>query len=117
MVNSVIPESQNQHGSDQWRGRSPGPYVPGTSWDNWYALFSNNILLREITDEGKKKLMFLTEIGQANYSLLVSLLEGRRPEDEALKTLADELRNYHQGKRLLLAERFRLMKSSQREGQ
>ncbi|KAK6044731.1 30S ribosomal protein S14 domain protein [Cooperia oncophora] len=93
-------------GTDVYRGRSPGPYVPGTSWRTWWKLFSNFLVLRKVTEEREQRLIFLQEVGNSNYELLESLLQGRELEDVELKDLRQAMERHYQPKKLVLAERF-----------
>lgn len=34
---------------EPYRGRTPGPYVPGTSWKTWWRLFQNFLVLRKVS--------------------------------------------------------------------
>ncbi|VDL70446.1 unnamed protein product [Nippostrongylus brasiliensis] len=65
--------------AEVYRGRTPGPYVPGTSWRTCWKLSSNFLVLRKATEEGDRRLIFLQEAG--NYELLESLLQGRELEE------------------------------------
>ncbi|KAK6043945.1 hypothetical protein COOONC_18550 [Cooperia oncophora] len=104
-------------GTDVYRGRSPGPYVPGTSWRTWWKLFSNFLVLRKVTEEREQRLIFLQEVGNSNYELLESLLQGRELEDVELKDLRQAMERHYQPKKLVLAERFGLMSKVQKPGQ
>nr|CDJ97739.1 Zinc finger domain containing protein [Haemonchus contortus] len=102
---------------DVYRGRSPGPYAPGTSWNTWWRLFQNFLALRRVTDEGDKRLIFLQEVGASNYELLESLLQGKEPEMATMVELKQAMEQQFQPKKLLVAERFGLMSKSQKAGQ
>ncbi|KAK6056210.1 hypothetical protein COOONC_06285 [Cooperia oncophora] len=104
-------------GTDVYRGRSPGPYVPGTSWRTWWKLFSNFLVLRKVTEEREQRLVFLQEVGNSNYELLESLLQGRELEEVELKELRQAMERHYQPKKLVLAERFGLMSKVQKPGQ
>lgn len=111
------PGTADVGGWEAYRGRTPGPYVPGTSWRTWWRLFSNFLVLRKVTDEKDKRLIFLQEVGNSNYELLESLLQGRELEDVDLNELRAAMEKHYQPKRLLLAERFGLMSKVQKSGQ
>lgn len=102
---------------DVYRGRSSGPYVPGTSWKTWWRLFQNFLVLRRVTDEGDKRLIFLQEIGASNYELLESLLQGKEPETATMAQMQEAMEQHFQPKKLLMAERFGLMSKTQKQGQ
>ncbi|XGW19810.1 hypothetical protein V3C99_003555 [Haemonchus contortus] len=104
-------------GVEIYRGRSPGPYVPGTSWRTWWKLFNNFLVLRKVTEEKDQRLIFLQEVGNSNYELLESLLQGRELEDVELKDLRQAMERHYQPKKLILAERFGLMSKVQKPGQ
>lgn len=102
---------------EAYRGRTPGPYVPGTAWRTWWKLFNNFLLLRRVTEEIDKRLIFLQEIGSSNYELLESLLQGKELERVPLEELRDAMEHHFQPKKLLMAERFALMKKAQKPTQ
>nr|CDJ91781.1 hypothetical protein LOC100635881 [Haemonchus contortus] len=104
-------------GTEVYRGRAPGPYVPGTSWRTWWKLFANLIVLRKVTEEGDQRLIVLQEVGDSNYELLESLLQGRELEEVPLKDLRAAIEQHYQPKKLVLAERFGLMSKTQKQGQ
>ncbi|VDL82659.1 unnamed protein product [Nippostrongylus brasiliensis] len=102
---------------DVYRGRSPGPYVPGTPWKTWWRLFQNFLALRRVTDEGDKRLIFLQEVGAANYELLGSLLQGKQAETATMAQMEEVMEQHFQPKKLLMAENFGLMSKTQKHGQ
>ncbi|XGW34442.1 hypothetical protein V3C99_018378 [Haemonchus contortus] len=104
-------------GVEIYRGRSSGPYVPGTSWRTWWKLFNNFLVLRKVTEEKDQRLIFPQEVGNSNYELLESLLQGRELEDVELKDLRQAMERHYQPKKLILAERFGLMSKVQKPGQ
>ncbi|VDO20676.1 unnamed protein product [Haemonchus placei] len=103
--------------TEVYRGRAPRPYVPGTSWRTWWKLFANFLVLRKVTEEGDKRLIFLQEVGNSNYELLESLSQGRELEEVPLKDLRAAMEQHYQPKKLVLAERFGLMSKTQKQGQ
>ncbi|VDL65922.1 unnamed protein product, partial [Nippostrongylus brasiliensis] len=104
-------------GMEVYRGRTPGPYVPGTSWRTWWKLFLNFLTLRKVTEERDQRLIFLQEVGNANYELLESLLQGRELEEVELHELRTAMEKHYQPRKLVLAERFGLMSLVQKPGQ
>ncbi|KAK6049501.1 hypothetical protein COOONC_12994 [Cooperia oncophora] len=60
---------------------------------------------------------FQQEVGNSNYELLESLLQGRELEDVELKELRQAMERHYQPKKLVLAERFGLMSKVQKPGQ
>uniref|UniRef100_A0A7I4Z532 Retrotrans_gag domain-containing protein n=1 Tax=Haemonchus contortus TaxID=6289 RepID=A0A7I4Z532_HAECO len=102
---------------EAYRGRPPGPYVPGTSWRTWWRLFTNFLILRKVVEEKEKRLVFLQEVGNSNYELLESLLQGQELESTDLASLSNAMEKHFQPKKLVLAERFGLMSKMQKPGQ
>ncbi|XGW34106.1 hypothetical protein V3C99_018135 [Haemonchus contortus] len=49
-------------GVEIYRGRSPGPYVPGTSWRTRWKLIYNFLVLRKVTERKDQRLIFLQEV-------------------------------------------------------
>ncbi|VDL74225.1 unnamed protein product [Nippostrongylus brasiliensis] len=72
---------------------------------------------RRVTDEGDKRLIFLQEVGAANYELLESLLQGKQPETATMAQMEEVMEQHFQPKKLLIAKRFGLMSKTQKHGQ
>ncbi|EYC19104.1 hypothetical protein Y032_0025g1175 [Ancylostoma ceylanicum] len=73
--------------------------------------------LRRVVDETDKRLIFLQEVGGANYELLESLLQGKELESATLEELREAMERHFQPKKLILAERFAMMSKAQKTGQ
>ena len=101
----------------EYRGRAPGPYRPGSNWETWRRLFTNFLEIRRVKEEKDRRLIFLQEIGEANYELLRSLLQGREPEATDLDELMKAMEKHYQPKKLVWSERYKLNKMEQRPGQ
>ncbi|VDL79897.1 unnamed protein product, partial [Nippostrongylus brasiliensis] len=89
--------------AEVYRGRTPGPYVPGTAWRTWWKLFTNFLTLRKVSEEKEQRLVFLQE--------------GRELEDVPLVELRAAMERHFQPRKLVLAERFGLMSKAQKPGQ
>ena len=122
----VVTDDNTQPGSPRssapthlpvYRGRAPGAYRPGSSWKTWLRLFSNFLTLQKVTVESDQRLIFLQEIGDSNYELLESLLQGRTLEDTPNTELYSVMEKHFAPKKLVLAERYRLMTMAQNSGQ
>ncbi|KAL6723826.1 hypothetical protein Aduo_018790 [Ancylostoma duodenale] len=111
---TIQPDSGAQ---EVYRGRAPGPFVPGISWRTWWKLFTNFLTLRKVVDEKERCLVFLQEVGNSNYELLESLLQGQELGATDLADLFNAMEKHFQPKKLILAERFGLMSKSQKPGQ
>nr|CDJ83443.1 Putative tick transposon [Haemonchus contortus] len=81
---------------EAYRGRPPGP---------------------KVVEEKEKRLVFLQEVGNSNYELLESLLQGQELESTDLASLSNAMEKHFQPKKLVLAERFGLMSKMQKPGQ
>ncbi|KIH47194.1 reverse transcriptase [Ancylostoma duodenale] len=97
---TIQPDSGAQ---EVYRGRAPGPFVPGISWRTWWKLFTNFLTLRKVVDEKERCLVFLQE--------------GQELGATDLADLFNAMEKHFQPKKLILAERFGLMSKSQKPGQ
>src|SRR5690606_5536401 len=100
-----------------YRGKPPGPYVPGSDWRIWLRQFSNFLTLRDVSDDKKKVLIFLNDVGAENYSILESLLPGEELEKLTYEKLTSTLTAKYKPKVLLLGERHRLVRMEQKPEQ
>lgn len=62
-VKSDSTESTLEYGS---AGKSPGPYIPGTSWATWLRLFEIYLELKRILENQEAKVL-CNEVGTGNY--------------------------------------------------
>ncbi|EYC42768.1 hypothetical protein Y032_0519g2835 [Ancylostoma ceylanicum] len=112
----AVTTQPDNSAQEVYRGRAPGPFVPGTSWRAWWKLFTNFLTLRKVVDEKERRLVFLQEVGNSNHELLESLLQGQELEVTDLADLCNAMEKHFQPKKLILAERFGLMSKSQKPG-
>ncbi|KAF8374919.1 hypothetical protein PRIPAC_81348 [Pristionchus pacificus] len=97
--------------------KSPGPYIPGTSWSYWKRMFLNYLSIRQVTDNRIKVLVLLTELGQVANTALEGLLHGATPEGKPFDDLLSILEKHYTPKVLVLAERYKLLQLSQKDNQ
>ena len=100
-----------------YRGKPPGTFVPGADWRIWARRFENFLVLRKVSDEKEKRLIFLDEIGPEMYGVLEGLLPGKELEEVPYKDLKEKMETCFKPKVLLLSERYRLIKLRQKTDQ
>jgi hypothetical protein len=81
-------------------------------FSSWIERFELFILLNEINSH-KKKLMFLTLLGNEGYSLVRDLCIPSKPIDKSYDTLKELLSNYINPKPNLLTERYKFKERKQ----
>ncbi|KAH7707670.1 hypothetical protein AAVH_25086 [Aphelenchoides avenae] len=112
-------EAANQAPAQVITGKLVGPFDPKvTSWDLYEQMMRYQMELRGLTDEKTKKLVVVTEIGLKAYGELINALEGKdlkdvETADELLKLLGKRFKP----RKLLIAERHRVMSLKQEAGQ
>jgi len=79
--------------------------------------FDMFILANGITDDDKRKAIFLSIIGSKTYSLLRSLTAPDKPKDKDLDTLTELLKNHLSPAPLEIAETYRFHQRSQMPGE
>jgi len=101
------------------RARGPGPYAHGSTvtWDLWFRLFRGFCELQKVTEDREKLLMLLQEIGASNVALLTGLLKGADPFESTLVDVKRVLDEQFTPKKLVVAERYKLLQARQKEGQ
>ena len=68
-----------------------------------------------VTEEEKKRSLFLTACGSKVYSLVKSLIAPTKPEEKSYQELIDVIKDHLQPKPLVVAERYKFHQRSQRE--
>ncbi|KAH7680140.1 zinc knuckle protein, partial [Aphelenchoides avenae] len=87
-------------------------------WDMYEELLRYHLELRGITDEKAKKLVVMTEIGPKAYMELKKALAGKALKDvETADELLMLLQKRYSPKKLLIAERHRMLLLGQESGQ
>ena len=76
--------------------------MPGTNFGIWLRRFENFLELREVTDDRRKRLVFLDEIGPENYGALETMFPGAKLEDETYPQLTKKTEERYKPKVLLL---------------
>ena len=101
------------------RGNSVGAFDPAVMpWDVYEELLRYQLQLRGITDDKAKKLVVITEIGPKAYMELVNALEGKQLKDvESADEILKLLKKRYSPKKLLIAERHRMLLLNQEAGQ
>jgi hypothetical protein len=85
--------------------------------EEYYQRFLLYCTANELTDAGKMKAIFLTSVGGATYALLANLVSPAKPQDRSLDELIKLLKDHHEPKKIVIAERFKFYKRQQREGE
>ena len=100
-------------------GKSVGAYDPrAMPWDVYEELLRYQLEVRCITNEKAKKLAVITEIGPKAYMELKNALAGKALKDvETADELLGLLQKRFSPKKLLIAERHRMMLLGQEAGQ
>ena len=93
------------------------PYQTGQDWNEYIERLEQYFEANSITDEGKKKSMFLTLIGPQTYSLVRNLVSPALPKDKTFDEMKTSLENHLCPKPLVIAERFKFHRRDQREGE
>ncbi|KAH7720274.1 hypothetical protein AAVH_12251 [Aphelenchoides avenae] len=112
-------EAANQAPAQVITGKLVGPFDPKvTSWDLYEQMMRYQMELRGLTDEKTKKLVVVTEIGLKAYGELINALEGKDLKDvETADELLRLLGKRFKPRKLLIAERHRMMSLKQEVGQ
>ena len=93
------------------------PFEPGTDdWQLYTERLEQFFAANEIPD-GKKKAVFLTVIGTKAYSLLRNLLAPTKPDERSYSQLVEVMKQHLDPKPLVIAERFRFHRRTQKEGE
>ena len=102
-----------------YSGRLVGPFEPnaGIPWVYYEDMVKTQLDFRGVTDDDKRKLAFLSEIGPKCYVEVRNSLNGVDPASLTLESLLTALRKRYSPKKLVIAQRDRMLVTKQKEGQ
>ena len=92
-------------------------YDPEECWTNYSERVEQFFIINEIEDDKKKVAIFLSSAGAKVYGLLKNLLSPVVPSTKTFAELSSILKAYYEPEPLVIAERFKLLKRDQKEGE
>ena len=94
-----------------------GEYEKGEDFEDYVERFDQFCLANDVTDEIKKRAVFLSAVGAQTYGLLKTLLAPLKPSSKNYSELTELARNHLKPKPILIAERFKFYNRKQNPGE
>ena len=85
--------------------------------DDYVDRFELYTVANDITNDDKKRAVFLTSVGATTYALLTNLLRPAKPQSKSLDDLVRLMRDNMEPKAIVIAERYKFYKRNQKEGE
>ena len=93
------------------------PFEVEGNWDQYSERLEQYLVANNITEEERKRAVFLTVVGPRTYALLSGLIAPEKPAAKTYQELKEVLRKHLKPKPLVIAERFEFHQRCQREGE
>ncbi|XP_068234092.1 uncharacterized protein [Palaemon carinicauda] len=92
-------------------------YDKSEDFEDYVERFDQFCLANDITEEDKKRAVFLSAVGAPTYGLLKTLLAPNKPSSRTYQELTELLKNHLHPKPILIAERYKFYNRKQRPGE
>ena len=89
----------------------------GYNFDEWLELLEAWFDANSIQDEGKKRAIFLTNLGSKSYHTLRALLQPNKPTDQTYTVCKDTLKSHFAPKPTEIVQRYRFYMCIQKQDQ
>ena len=94
------------------------PFIVGKhDWTLYVERVQEYLVANGISTEEKKRAVLVTLMGSEAYELLASLVAPDKPSTKKFDDIIDTMEKYLKPKPLVIAERFKFHKRSQKEGE